>query len=152
MTIKSLLTEQWNNHYNKALNELLNNESLSSDKKTEGINFLNFVGNNMKGELLEEFENIAETFVMRESAEVTLNHLNSLSGKSHYELQSHMLGNGNFEGIIKKIDNYSQIEFDPHVLEETMLCEYTIKKGDWYLTLHMYEIWPFELRFTAFEY
>ena len=144
------LSEQWERHYNEALNELLSNESLSNEKRTEGIKFLIYVNDSMKNFILEEFENISETFEECDLIEVLLTGLDNLFGQAYYEPQSHMLGNQ--YGIIKKFDEYSQIEFDPFVLEDQMLAEYTVKKDGWYLTLHMYEDNPTELRFTAFEY
>jgi len=150
VTTNNLLNEQWENHYNEALNDILTDESLSIEKRTEGIKFLSYVDNSMKNFILSEFESISDTFKKCDLIEVLLVGLDNLFDKAQYEEQSHMLGNQT--GIIKKFDDYSQIEFDPFVLETQMLAEYTVKKDGWYLTLHMYEDEPTELRFTEFEY
>lgn len=148
-TIKSL-QEQWEEHYTKALNEVLNDETLASESKTEGIKFLSYVNISMRETVLKEFESISETFKECNLTEIMLTGLDNLFGRGQYQLQSSVLGYG--EGIILNIDEYSEIQFDPFVLDNEMLTEYTVKKDDWYLTLHMYEDEPQELRFTAFEY
>ncbi|MDR4144917.1 hypothetical protein [Bacillus paranthracis] len=148
-TIKSL-QEQWEEHYTKALNEVLNDETLAMESKTEGIKFLSYVNVSMRETVLKEFESISETFKKCDLMEIMLTGLDNLFGRGQYQLQSSVLGYGT--GIILNIDEYSEIQFDPFVLENEMLTEYTVKKDDWYLTLHMYEDEPQELRFTAFEY
>lgn len=148
-TIKSL-QEQWEEHYNKALNEVLNDETLAIESKTEGIKFLSYVNVSMRENVLKEFESISETFKECDLTEVMLTGLDNLFGKGQYQLQSSVITNQ--KGIILNIDEYSEIEFDPFVLDDQMLTEYTVKKDDWYLTLHMYEDEPQVLRFTAFEY
>ncbi|MHA2888554.1 hypothetical protein [Bacillus cereus] len=148
-TIKSL-QEQWEEHYTKALNEVLNDETLASESKTEGIKFLSYVNISMRETVLKEFESISETFKECDLTEIMLTGLDNLFGRGQYQLQSSVLGYG--EGILLNIDEYSEIQFDPFVLGNEMLTEYTVKKDDWYLTLHMYENEPQELRFTAFEY
>ncbi|WP_027956332.1 hypothetical protein [Halobacillus kuroshimensis] len=148
-TATKTLREQWEEHYLDGLNDIFQASSLSQESKIEGIKFLNYVDRSMKNMVLKEFENISKTFQECDLIEILLTGLDNLFGRAQYQPQTSV--HGHREGIFLAIDDYSQIEFDPFVLENEMLTEYTVSMGNWHLSLHLYENDPCKLQFSEFE-
>lgn len=137
------LQSQWEEIYTQSLNDVLSDNSLTAETKTEGIKFLNHVDNSMKNGVLIEFETISEVFYTHDFTDVILEGVENLFGKPY-------LDNG--ETISCKVDECSEIDFDPFTSEGNMFCDYTAEKNGWYLSIRLNEISSKDLILLGFEY
>lgn len=139
MTTMEQWKGQWKEFYNKELENILNNEKISSKEKKNGVTFLTSVNENMNGVLADLykirciFDVMSVEHIMAEGVKNLLN--------NDYSFQKGIYGDNNW-GIIRKFDDNSQIHFDPFILEHEMMAEFVARTGNdnsYFLNIRIYE-------------